>query len=95
MKKINSSTQTSPKFDLVTSKEKVTSVIKPVNVVENRAKSNKKSLTECDMGYDIIEDIKKKRQIFLYLNSAIYLNKEENSWKPLIHNPIDPRMIFN
>jgi len=35
MKKINSSTQTPPKSDLVTSKEKVTTAIKPMNVVEN------------------------------------------------------------
>ena len=62
MKKINSSTQTPPNSDLVTFKEKVTTVIKPRNVVENKIESNRKSLTECDMGYDIIEDIKKKTQ---------------------------------
>ena len=95
IKKINSSTHTPPKSDLVTFKEKVIAVIKPRNAMENKIESNKKSPTECDMEYDIIEDIKKTRQIFLYLNSAIYLNKEENPWKPLIHNPIDPRKIFN
>ena len=47
---------------MVASKEKVTAVIKPVNFVENRAESNKKSPTECDMGYDIIEDIKKTKE---------------------------------
>ena len=51
MKKINSSTQTPPKSDLVSFKEKVTAVIKPVNVLENKIESNKKSATECDMGY--------------------------------------------
>ena len=62
MKKINSSTQTPPKSDLVTFKEKVTAVIKPENAVENKIESNRKILTECDMGYNIIEDIKKKTQ---------------------------------
>ena len=37
MKKISCSTQMPPKSNLVTSKEKVTIVIKPVNVVENKA----------------------------------------------------------
>ena len=62
MKKINSSTQTPPKYDLVTLKEKVTVVIKPGNAVENKIESNRKSPTECDMRYNIIEDIKKKTQ---------------------------------
>ena len=61
MKKINSSTQTPPKSDLVTFKEKVIAVIKPENAVENKIESNRKILTECDMGYDIIEDIKKTK----------------------------------
>ena len=50
-----------PKSDLVTSKDKVSIVIKPVNFVENKVGSNKKSPTECDMGCDIIEDIKKTK----------------------------------
>ena len=62
MKKINSSTQTPPKSDLVSFKEKVTAVIKPENAVENKIESNGKIPTECYMGYDIIEDIKKKTQ---------------------------------
>ena len=67
MEKISSNTQTPPKSDLVTSKEKVTTVIKIPNAVENRAKSHKKSLAECDMGYDIIQDIKKtKKNISLF-----------------------------
>ena len=67
MKKIGSSTQTPPKSDLVTSKEKFTTVIKPVNVVWNKTKSNKKIQAECDMGYSIIEDIKKtKENIYLF-----------------------------
>ena len=61
MKKINSSTQTPPKSDLVSFKEKVTAVIKPINVLENKIESNKKSPIECDMGYDIIEDNKKTK----------------------------------
>ena len=40
MKKISCSTQIPPKSNLVTSKEKVTIVINPMNVVENRAESN-------------------------------------------------------
>ena len=32
-----------------------------MNFVENKAESNKKSLVEYDMGYDIIEDIKKTK----------------------------------
>ena len=34
---------------------------KPVNVVEKKVENNKKGPAECDMGYDIIEDIKKTK----------------------------------
>ena len=61
MKKISSNTQTPPKSNLVTFEEKVATVIKPVNVVENRAEINKRCSAKCDMGYDIIEDIKKTK----------------------------------
>ena len=44
---------------MVTSKYKFTVASKPIEVVESKAESNKKSLAECDMGYDIIEYIKK------------------------------------
>ena len=46
MKGISSNTQTPPKSDLVTSKEKVTVVIKPRKIVENKRESNKKILME-------------------------------------------------
>ena len=36
-------------------------ISKPVNVVENKTESTKKCPIECDMGYDIIEDIKKTK----------------------------------
>ena len=45
----------------------VTIVIKHVNAMENRAESNKKSSAKCDMGYNIVEDIKKtKANIYLF-----------------------------
>ena len=61
MKKVSSNTQTPPKSDLVTTKGKVIAVSKPVKVVESKTKSNKKGPVEYDMGYDIVEYIKKKK----------------------------------
>ena len=61
MKNISSNTQTPPNFDSVTSKDKVTIVSNHVKVVESKTESNKKSPAECDMRYDIIEDIKKTK----------------------------------
>ena len=61
MKMISSNTQTPPKYDLVTTKDKVTTVSKHVKVVESKTKRNKKGPVEYDMGYDIVEDITKKK----------------------------------
>ena len=59
VRKHNSNTRTPPKSDLVITKEKVTAVSNPVKDVESKEESNKNSLVEHDMGYDIVEDIKK------------------------------------
>ena len=62
MKKISSNTQTPPKSDLVATKDKVTAVSNPVIIVENKVENNKKGPAVCDMGYGIIEDIKKTKE---------------------------------
>ena len=62
MKKIISTTQTTYKSDLVNIKYKNPVVNKPVRTVENKTESNKKGIVEYDMGYDIVEDIKKTKE---------------------------------
>ena len=61
MRKHNSNTQTPPKPDLVITKEKVTAVSKLAKDVESKEESNKKSPIEHNMGYDIVEEIKKTK----------------------------------
>ena len=61
MKKISSNTQKPPKSDLVTTKDKVTTVSNPVKVVESKTERTKKGPVEYDMGYDIVEDITKTK----------------------------------
>ena len=61
MNKISSNTQTPPKFDMITTKDKVIAVSKLVKVAESKTESNKKGPIEYDMGYDIVEDIKKTK----------------------------------
>ena len=61
MKKISSNTQTTPKSYLVTTKDKFPAVSMPVKIVESKIESNKKGSVEYDMGYDIVEDIKKTK----------------------------------
>ena len=66
-KNISSHTQTPPKFDMVTTKDKVTVVSKLVKVVESKTESSKKGPVEYNMGYDIVEYIKKmKENIYLF-----------------------------
>ena len=43
-------------------KEKYETVSKPAKIVENKSDNNKKISVELDMGYDIVEDIKKTKE---------------------------------
>ena len=61
MKKISSNTQTSPIPDLVITRKKALAVSNLVKVEKSKVESNKRSSAEGDMGYDIIEDIKKTK----------------------------------
>ena len=58
MKKISSNTQTTYKFYLVTTKDKVPAVSNLVRIVE----SGKKGPVEYNMGYDTVEGIKKTKE---------------------------------
>ena len=67
MNNISSTTQTTSNSNLVTRKDKFLAVNKPVKIVENKIESNKKILLESDMGYDIVEDIKKKKSEYFFI----------------------------
>ena len=56
MKKIRNNTQTLPVPDLFITRHNAPTISKPIKATEN-----KKSSIECEMGYDIIEDIKKTK----------------------------------
>ena len=59
MNKIISTTQTQPNYNLENIKETNPVINKPVKTLPNKIESTKKSSVEYDMGYDIVEDIKK------------------------------------
>ena len=59
MKRYAKNTQIPPTLDLVITKQKTPLVSK--SVVENKSDNNKKNSIEPDMGYEIIEDIKKTK----------------------------------
>ena len=61
MKNITSKTQNPPIPEKVIAKQKAPTVSKPTKVVENKSGNNKKSSVEPEMGYDIVEDIKKPK----------------------------------
>ena len=61
LKKILSTTQTPPKFNLKNTKEINPLVNKHVKVVINKTETVKKGMVQHDMGYDIMEDIKKTK----------------------------------
>ena len=62
MKKIRNNTQTQPVPNLVITRKNAPTIRKPVKATENKVESIKKSSTECEMGYDIIEDIKNTKE---------------------------------
>ena len=59
MKNLANNTQNPPIPEKVIAKQKAPTVSKPTKVVENKSDNNRKSPVEPEMGYDIIEDIKK------------------------------------
>ena len=61
MKKFSSNTQTPPIPDLVITRQEAPAVSKNVNIAGSNIETNKKSSTDGDMGYDIVEDIKKTK----------------------------------
>ena len=62
MKKILSTTQPKPKYNLVDVKETILVVNKFVKIVINKSEGTRKGLVEHDMGHDIVEDIKKTKE---------------------------------
>ena len=62
MKKTLSTTQSTPNPSLVNIKETIPLVNKPMKTMITKSKGTRKGLVEQDMGYDIIEDIKKKKE---------------------------------
>ena len=62
MKKIISTTQTTSKSNPVNMKYKNPVVSNPIKTVITKTETNKKGLVEYDMGYDIVEDIKKTKE---------------------------------
>ena len=61
MKKLTNKTQNPPIPEKVIAKQKNQEVSKPLKVVNNKLENNKKSSVEPEMGYDIVEDIKKTK----------------------------------
>ena len=61
MKNILSTTQTTPKSNMVNIKQTNLVGNKPMKAMVNKTKGTKKGLVEHDMGYDIVEDIKKTK----------------------------------
>ena len=61
MKKFLSATQTTPKPNPVNIKDTIPVVNKPMKTVINKSEGTRKVLVEHDMGYDIVEDIKKTK----------------------------------
>ena len=62
MKNLANKTQSPQIPKKVIAKQKAPTVSKPAKVVENKSDNKKKSPVELEMGYDIIEDIKKTKE---------------------------------
>ena len=78
MKRLDNKNQNPPIPEKVIEKQKAPTVSKPSKVVENKSDNNKKILVEPEMGYDIIEDIKKtKANVLLFETCNLPKKKEE------------------
>ena len=62
MKKVNNNTSTVKIPEFVISSQDPKKVNTPVNPTENKTENVKKNLNEHEMGYDIVEEIKKAKE---------------------------------
>ena len=62
MKKILSTTQTTPKYNTMNTRDTNPIVKKPVKTMINKSEGTRKGLVKHDMGYDIVEYIKKTKE---------------------------------
>ena len=61
LKKVRNNTQTQIIPDLVITRKNTPTIGKPVKEAERKVEGVKKNSIDCEMGYDIIEDIKKTK----------------------------------
>ena len=61
LKKVKNNNQTPIILEIVITKKSVPTVSKPINNTERKVEGASKNSTDCEMGYDIIEDIKKTK----------------------------------
>ena len=78
MKKIQNNTTTVKEPDFTISSQDPKKINTPLKPIEDKIESVKKNLKEHEMGYDIVEDIKKITQISHCLKCVIYLSKNKN-----------------
>ena len=95
MKRISSNTQKTSKFDLVNKKYKVLVVNTRVNIVENKTENSKKGPVNCDMGYDIVEEIKKTKENISLFELCNFPQQRKSFWRLSTLNLVVLRMTFN
>ena len=62
MEKIRNNSQTAPVLDLFITRKNVPTNNKPMKDAESKVESVKKGWIECELGYDIVEDIKNTKE---------------------------------
>ena len=78
MKKIQKNTTTDkiPKITITSQDPKKINM--PVNPIEDKVDNVKKNLKATEMGYDIVEDIKKAKKNIPYFKCVMYLSRKKN-----------------
>ena len=78
VKKIQKNTTTDKIPEFTISSQDPKKINMPVKPIEDKVDNVKKNLKAPEMGYDIVEDIKKARQISHYLKCVMYLTRKKN-----------------
>ena len=78
MKKIQNNTATVKIPEFVISSQDPKKVNTPVKPTESKTDNVKKNLKEHEMGYDVVEDIKKAKANISLFEMSIYLSKRRS-----------------
>ena len=78
MKKIQKKSTTDKILEFTITSQDPKKINMPIKPIEDKVDNVKKNLKEPEMGYDIVEEIKKAKEKFHCLKCVMYLSRKRN-----------------